>query len=200
MNNIARSKIFMIVGAVIMALLVVAVILVAIFIPRENENVEEVKTVEQLQKEEVDNYFAGENGNEEAADVLESELGGETPPHDMYENSYENDFGYQLLSDHESAADNPENTVYDPVWAGNKWVELNCDLSTKRTVSAKALQPLQWFKSDLRHVDTDYSRQLITNVDFILNKLGNSRGNRMPGEVLDITLTNCELLTEIVGV
>lgn len=199
MNNIARSKIFIIIGAVIMTLLVIAIILIAIFLPKGDAEEKDSRTVEQIQEDNINEYFAGENGNEEAADVLNPENSSDAPPEDAYENSYEDDFGYVAVSDHESAKANPENTVYDDVWAHNKWAELNCDLNNKLTVSQKALANLNQFREDLAKVDSDMSHQLVESVDHLLSKMQNSRGERVPGEVKNITSANCEFLTDEVG-
>lgn len=195
MNNIARSKIFMIAGGIVLSLLVVAIVIIAIFIPKEPDVEPENKTVEEVQEDNIKEYYAGENGDEEAADVGSPE-DPDAPPEKVYENSYEDDFGYLSISDHESAKDNPANTVYDDEWASTKWTELNCDLTTKLTVSEKALESLTEFRTDLTHVGSDMSSQLITNVDYIMSKLSNSRGKRLPGEVKNITNLNCQMKTE----
>lgn len=197
MNNIARSKLFMIGGGIILSLLVVAIVIIAIFIPREAPVEPEQKTTEEIQEDNINKYYAGENENEEAADIIGDE--GDAPPANMYENSYEDDYGYISVADHESAKSNPENTVYDDVWASQKWAELNCDLTNKRTISEKALRSMKNFRDDLTHVASPMSRQLITNVDHIMSKLENSRGQRMPGEVKNITAINCNDMTEEVG-
>lgn len=187
-----RKQIFYIIIGVVAALLATILIVISL---NTSQEVPEKTQEEQAQEQEeklVEQILEGENGNEEAADIVVGEDDKEAPPEGIYENTYTGDEGYTKLTDPELAKKNPENTVYDENWAYSTWGRLACELSTKQTVSEKALSPILEFKEDLSKVDSMTAEGIIMNVDNLLVKLQRNLGDRMPPDGRSILLGVCD--------
>lgn len=194
MRNIERSKLLLIIASVGAAILVGVVILIAVLIPKEEPVKPAPKTEVEEQQASIDEYYSGENKDENSADIKNPENDPDAPPEGMYKNDFKDDYGYIKLSDHEAAKQNPEGTVYDNEWTMDKWSELNCDIANKYTVSDEVMKPLRVFLQDLAVAGTEMSPQITDNATFLLRKMENSRGQRIPGDAKAIALTNCNRL------
>lgn len=78
----------------------------------------------------------------------------EGPPSEAYLNDYSEDDGYDLLPENYDGERAPEGTVYDAQWMLLKYYDLECELSTKRSVTERAITPMKNFISDLMLVES----------------------------------------------
>lgn len=187
-----RKKIFYIVVAVSVALLAGILIVISLNMPKE-EIKKDAEQITQEQEEVIkDDLLQGKNGNKEAADIIIADDALDAPPATLYENDYSNDKGYTPITDHELAKQNPANTVYDEMWTIDTWGRLSCELSTKQTVSEKAIQPILSFNKDLENIDSVAAETVRMNTKNLITKLQRNLGDRMPSDARGILLGICD--------
>lgn len=120
------------------------------------------------------------------------------PPANAYNNNYSHDTGYKPLPSDFNVNDKSQypNTVFDPAWAVTKANTLMCELSTKPTITEKAIQPIKDFVFDLNRVHTKSADALTATLNQYLNDYEPNIGQRASGSDMAALSIHCESSNE----
>lgn len=181
--KVERKKLILIVASVVAAVLLGAAITISFLTaPKaEDPSLPGVPTPNQTREPELDDSPI-EQGSQVIIDDEDKEEG-DVPPEGLYDNIYTDDLGYDKLPDSFDPEVNPiEGTVYDDEYVFTTMSRLMCELSTKNTVTERALKPLTDFSDDLRRSTASTAYSTLQQIEYDLRWFNNNVGERIPGE------------------
>lgn len=117
------------------------------------------------------------------------------PPTGMYQNDYSGDDGYERLPEgYDPTTSGTTGTIYDEVWAQGTLQRLSCELSTKRTATPQAIQPMVDFQADLGIAPYGSAAYMSQQVERWISYFRLNDGQRVDASMSAELEANCEFV------